>query len=169
MAAEAAEDSHFHELGPPEPRPVRFPAIPQSNLVQRSLHDVWFRRRVEQDTSDPESSDQVEDSDHMSIDDITRGGSNSAPADPSEEGPQYSSDGPFVETGHLRRAGARQLEVERAIDVVSLGYCDKRWLVSRKKNKTLGDLTNQWRKTLLNAMIDNDNEIAVDMNLDDWD
>ena len=46
--------------------------------------------------------------------------------------------------------GGRSLELERVIDLAQLGYCDRTWLVSRKRNKNLFDLVTSWKRRLLN-------------------
>ena len=75
----------------------------------------------------------------------------------------------FVFTGRLRALkGNRQLEVERVFDVGTLGFFDRRWLVSRKKNRTLGDYTNQWRKTLIDKLTELDEDFAIGAHLDNW-
>ena len=188
MAAPASPGPHVHELGPPLPMGAALPRVnPQPDTVQRLLTDLW-RRPVDNDTAGSEPGAPVsvprsstEDGplypDHDSIAESTSGGvimsastgQGGAAGSPSSLGvPRSLPTDDWVETGRLTHVTARQLEVERVINVASIGYFDKRWLVSRKKNKTLGDLTNQWRKTLLNKAEEIDPEFAAEQHLDDW-
>lgn len=55
--------------------------------------------------------------------------------------------------------------VESVLDVRSVGYCDKNWLVSRKKTRNLGDIVNSWKNSLLKSASDGD---VVAMHVDEW-
>lgn len=60
------------------------------------------------------------------------------------------------------------MEFERILNIESLGFLTRRWLVSRKRNQTLSDFTNAWRKNMLVAITDNAAEAAADDHLNDW-
>ena len=52
-------------------------------------------------------------------------------------------------------AHGRSLLVEHVLDVRSVGFFDKRWIVSRKRNKNVFDYTSIWKKNLLkNSSVD---------------
>ena len=55
--------------------------------------------------------------------------------------------------------------VESVIDVRTVGFCDKKWIVSRKKTRNLGDIVNTWKKTLLERAVDDD---VIHMHVDEW-
>lgn len=86
--------------------------------------------------------------------------------DPAED---YHADDGYVFTGRLLPVGrSRQLEFERVIDVEHFGFFDKRWIVSRKKNRTLGDYTNQWRKAIIEKATEQDDGLRLGESLDAW-
>ena len=63
----------------------------------------------------------------------------------------------LVDSGASRlRYAQATLEVHRVLDVGSIGFYDRKWLVSRRRNTSLGDLTNVWKKAVL------DNSEAVE-------
>ena len=47
-------------------------------------------------------------------------------------------------------------EFERVANLQQLGFCDRTWLVSRKRNKNLFDLVQTWKRQLLNNTINVD-------------
>ena len=94
----------------------------------------------------------------------------SATKSPSNEAADKASSA-LIFTGTLRRIGtSHQQEFERALDVEALGFFDRRWLVSKKKNKTLSDFTNLWRKNVLNieAQVAESNTHGPDLDLNEW-
>ena len=64
--------------------------------------------------------------------------------------------GRLIPTGRLVPvAHGRSLLVEHVLDVRSVGFFDKRWIVSRKRNKNVFDYTSIWKKNLLkNSSVD---------------
>ena len=75
--------------------------------------------------------------------------------------------GPLIETGRVKRLeNSPHLEFELALDVSRLGFFDKKWIVSRKRGRNLGDLINTWKKAVLRARgVDDDVDITM---VDDW-
>ena len=60
-------------------------------------------------------------------------------------------------------------EFERVVDANYLGYTDRRWLVSRKRNDTLGNHVNKWRKQMLRVEVLSAEDIALlDRGVDEW-
>ena len=74
--------------------------------------------------------------------------------------------GALIPTGQLKpvRFG-NALEVEHVLDIRSVGYHQREWIVSRKRNKNLADLSSRWKKSVLATA---DNEDIVDGYLDEW-
>ena len=87
-----------------------------------------------------------------------------------EERPFLPNDPGWVSTGGLRRVGnSNALEIERVPDANYLGYTDRRWLVSRKRNDTLGNHVNKWRKRMLRVeVISADDLMILDRDVDEW-
>ena len=76
---------------------------------------------------------------------------------PVEQSPVVPSATEGLVSVSLRKARyGNSLIVEQALDVEAAGYLDRRWLVSKKKNKTLGDFVNTWKKAILNTSSDAD-------------
>ena len=46
---------------------------------------------------------------------------------------------------------ANSKEVERVLDVRTVGFFDKKWIVSRKRTRNLGDFVSTWKKSLLKS------------------
>jgi hypothetical protein len=57
----------------------------------------------------------------------------------------------------------RNVHTVVALDVRHAGFCDARWLVSKKRNVNLGDLTNTWKKSVLNAFREHQGELDAAM------
>jgi hypothetical protein len=55
--------------------------------------------------------------------------------------------------------------VESVLDVRTVGFCDKKWIISRKKTRNLGDMVNLWKKVVLNKADDGD---VIIQHLDEW-
>ena len=140
--------------------------------VQRSLQDFWQTGRASgsgahqvtaeaaRSLTPDEAEAEAEAEDRVS--DINDEGQDLEPDVP-DAGPYH------VYTGHFTPVGtSRQLEFERVLNIESLGFLTRRWLVSRKKNQTLSDFTNAWRKNMLAAINDNAAEAAADNHLNDW-
>ena len=87
-----------------------------------------------------------------------------------EERPFLPNDPGWVSTGGLCRVGnSNALEIERVPDANYLGYTDRRWLVSRKRNDTLGNHVNKWRKRMLRVeVISADDLMILDRDVDEW-
>ena len=73
-------------------------------------------------------------------------------------------------TGNLLRVGnSNAREFERVVDANYLGYTDRRWLVSRKRNDTLSDHVNRWRKHMLRVEVISAEELEFfDRTMDEW-
>ena len=73
-------------------------------------------------------------------------------------------------TGNLLRVGnSNAREFERVVDANYLGYTDRRWLVSRKRNDTLSDHVNKWRKHMLRVEVISAEELEFfDRTMDEW-
>ena len=78
------------------------------------------------------------------------------PSDASADAPRGRMIGTKIRNGRI---------VESVIDIRSLGYSDKKWLVSRKKTRNLGDIVNTWTKTLLDHASDDD---IIHQHVDEW-
>ena len=179
------------ELDPPR-RPVE-------GLVQRTLEDLWVRRRERTEAGDDDgvvvSPDQESgplsfDGERRELSVNVEGLSLVVPgAYPSPEamdtadspaaasGSELADDKPFLpdepgwqSTGSLRRVGhSHAYEIERVPDANYLGYTDRRWLVSRKRNDTLGNHVNKWRKRMLKVETFSAEDLALlDRAVDDW-
>ena len=55
--------------------------------------------------------------------------------------------------------------VATALDIRSVGLLERSWLVSRKKNQSVGDIVNAWKKEIIQTALHNDN---VPMHVDEW-
>ena len=55
--------------------------------------------------------------------------------------------------------------VDREIDIRSIGFCDRNWIVSRRKVRNLGDIVNGWKNSLLSRATGND---VAAMHVDEW-
>ena len=86
-------------------------------------------------------------------------------------GPSSRSDGrervvtPARIPGVLASKVSKGRVVETVLDIRTVGFCDRRWMVSRKKTRNLGDILNTWKKSLLDHASD---EEIVGMNVDEW-
>ena len=68
--------------------------------------------------------------------------------------------------GRLIATGYRRGKlVDRELDLRSVGYQDRTWMVSRKKVRNLGDIGNGWKKQLLTRANDDD---VVGQYVDEW-
>ena len=60
--------------------------------------------------------------------------------------------GPLITTGSLLPVGhSNALELESVLDLRFGGFIDREWIVSRKRNRNLGDFVSAWKKALLNT------------------
>ena len=179
------------ELDPPR-RPVE-------GLVQRTLEDLWVRRGRRTEAGDDDgvvvSPDQESgpfsfDGERRELSVNVEGLSLVVPGTyPSPEamdtedspaaasGSELADDKPFLpdepgwqSTGSLRRVGhSHAYEIERVPDANYLGYTDRRWLVSRKRNDTLGNHVNKWRKRMLKVETFSAEDLALlDRAVDEW-
>ena len=55
--------------------------------------------------------------------------------------------------------------VESVVDVRHVGLSDRKWIVSRKKTRNLGDIVNTWKHTMLSRAMDDD---VIHMHVDEW-
>ena len=129
-----------------QPGGLRF--RPPPRLVQLDFEQVLRRSRGQHEVEDP-------------MDPVGGSGTSSESRSPS---PAPNAVEPIPQLGKRTDAGAglifsgrlvsvpggRSLELERVIDLAQLGYCDRTWLVSRKRNKNLFDLVTSWKRRLLN-------------------
>ncbi|OBZ65050.1 hypothetical protein A0H81_14966 [Grifola frondosa] len=70
-------------------------------------------------------------------------------------------------TGGLAQVGhSNSQELERVVDIGTIGFHNKKWLVSRRRNYNLGDFASMWKKTVLNTRSFDDELNEVE--LDDW-
>lgn len=145
--------------GPP---PVR------RNVVQRTLEDLWLRSsRALSEGSESAASvrsatpGSSNDDDGMhpfgaphDVDENPSVASGSPP--PSPASVPDMNPGRLIPTGRLLPlAQGRSLLVEHVLDIRSVGFFDKRWIVSRKRNKNVFDYTSIWKKNLLkNSNVD---------------
>ena len=74
--------------------------------------------------------------------------------------PKEPFEGRLIATGY--RKGKL---VDRELDLRSVGYQDRTWMVSRKKVRNLGDIVNGWKKQLLTHANDED---IVGQYVDEW-
>ncbi|OBZ62738.1 hypothetical protein A0H81_15007 [Grifola frondosa] len=69
--------------------------------------------------------------------------------------------------GRMVKVGwSNSSELERVIDIGTIGFHNKKWLVSRRRNFNLGDFASMWKKTVLNTR-SFDNELN-EVDMDDW-
>ena len=130
--------------------------------VQRSLQDFWQTGRASGSGAHQVTAEAVRSPSPDGLSDINDEGQDLEPDVP-DAGPYH------IYTGHLTPVGnSRQMEFERILNIESLGFLTRRWLVSRKRNQTLSDFTNAWRKNMLVAITDNAAEAAADDHLNDW-
>ena len=127
---------------------------PPPALVQLDLFQT-LRRPRDQD-SDDASMDPVEGTDNSTVSRSPSPAQN-PPAPTQQRGARIDAGPGLVFSGRLAPVkGGRSMELERVVDMVQLGYCDRTWLVSRKRNKNLFDLTTAWKRRLLNEARDAD-------------
>ena len=71
--------------------------------------------------------------------------------DPVELPVELQPVGQLVPTGRLRplQWSGRARELEDVLDVRSLNYQHFKWIISRKRNRNLFDLTSTWKKIVL--------------------
>lgn len=62
--------------------------------------------------------------------------------------------------------GKKRYEVKTVIDVREVGFIDARWLVSKKRTTNLGDVTNIWKKSVLNVFRES-SEGSIDTVMDE--
>ncbi|THH13060.1 hypothetical protein EW146_g7121, partial [Bondarzewia mesenterica] len=75
--------------------------------------------------------------------------------------------GPLVETGLVRSIpGSNMLEIVKVLDVRYVGFCDRRWIISRKRGRNLYDIISALKKTILESQSNDDLIAAVDF--DNW-
>ena len=162
-----------------------------SPLIDRSLvHDPPLevslaRRRLILDSGNHGLERSVSQSVHLPEASSTRGLSGRPLDESSMVVDEHVTDEPAHDRGPLTRElesdlvdiGQRKLGrliatrvrkgklVESVLDVRSVGYCDKDWIVSRKKTRNLGDIVNSWKNSLLKHSSDDD---VVGMFVDEW-
>ena len=74
--------------------------------------------------------------------------------------------GPLIPTGRILPVRGRNAHVvEYALDIRSVGYNNREWIVSRKRNKNIADLASAWKKSVLNKVADED---VIAGHLDEW-
>lgn len=157
------------QLGPVLPV-VQLPREAVRETVQRTLTDIWSGRTWREGEAGPSSdvsrvpeaqstrgspealSTREQDSDdELVLDQAPR------PVDPQR---------PLVETGKLRNlAFGGSKEVESVLNVRYDGLIDARWIVSRKRNRNLGDFVFSWRKSLLKL---SSTEDTLMEHVDEW-
>ena len=141
---------------PPPPRPT------QSSLVQRTLEDMLRRPsdegNKEQDDELRFRTPRLTPSEEDSDGDVTQ----SSDLD-LREGRAPTR---LIPTGKLRRLRwGHAEEVEMVLDIRSVGFTDRSWLVSRRRNKNLGDYASIWKKNLLqHAPVDD----VLQAHVDEW-
>ena len=157
------------------------------DTVQRTLTDLWAGRAwrtVNAGPSDLDSASPQPGSSDMEVDgqplmDISPGGSPSGvePLDGSVDpepadlgGNQYHvvahAPQPLIETGLLLPvAWGNAQELETVLDVRFNGLIDNQWIVSRKRNRNLGDFVFTWKKSLLKFASEED---VLMEHVDEW-
>lgn len=132
----------------PTPRAPRHSSPP----VQRSLDDFWSTRsvplaessaslpHVQEGRNSPPSTGSVQEA-----------------SEPDPEIPPYGRQlvgtSALVETGAIRCLSvSNSYEIMKALDVVFEGFLDRRWLVSRKRNRNVADLMSVWKKAVLESV-----------------
>ena len=120
--------------------------------VQRSLADFWSRAtppavaststpHAQEGRNSPPSTGNVQE---VSAPD---------PAMSNPIGRSLVGTSALVETGAIRRLSvSNSFEIMKALDVVFEGFFDRRWLVSRKRNRNVADLTSTWKKAVLESV-----------------
>ncbi len=168
----------------PSPQPSNRPFNPPE-LVQQQLDDMWSRprrpgpaltprtRALEHTTpvlsSQPDLTADRDKNSNGTLRStlVTYSHTSDSPEALSTRAELDKASESLVFTGRFTRlGGAKSLEAERVLNIESLGYFDKRWLVSRKRNTNLGDLVNQWKKTVINKHLNDGPAIAE--SLDEW-
>jgi hypothetical protein len=86
------------------------------------------------------------------------------PADP-EKG--LSAAGPLIAIPKPIGFGGKHIEERKALDIRKLGYHTRKWLVSRKRNFNLFDLTSKLKQHVL--YLSTDPDVIMDGSVDTWD
>ena len=155
------------QLAPPISRP---PTSAIVDTVQRSLTDIWAGRTWRSGEAGPshpagvvggevlehpskEHSPVIDDLDASNVANAAVGDVSSGlvAMDPVELPVELQPVGQLVPTGRLRplQWSGRARELEDVLDVRSLNYQHFKWIISRKRNRNLFDLTSTWKKIVL--------------------
>ena len=177
------------------PSTVVPPPADRRNTVQRTLSDIWAGRvwrigeagpsgapgSMAQPTAD-ETEEGMEDMRAITADNMSNLAQSGPPSDlgsgsgtpvdgmdvdqSSDDGHAGDPKGPLIQTGRLLPVGhTNALEVESVLDLRFVKFTDRKWIVSRKRNRNLGDFVSTWKKALLNKASDAD---VLQMHVDEW-